>query len=97
MKPKIFAFVNGGGGPGQDVLCVALAEDGTHLASHVCSSPAYGPHDMGADGRSDWKHERYAEHYPDGYEVEWVSDPGAHEGARTAIALNQTRRRLVEP
>lgn len=72
--PRIFAFVNGKWGS-QDYSVTALSEDGHFLAGHICSLPAWGPHDMGANGASDWKHDVYAKHYPDGFEVVWVDEP----------------------
>lgn len=69
-KPKIYAFVNGGSDDWWNMA--ALSEDGIFLAGHVCSHPVYGQHDMGVT--SDWKHEYYRAHYPDGYEVIWVED-----------------------
>ena len=71
-KPKIYAFANGRGVMGWSGA--AIAEDGTPLkAGHCSSSEEWLRHDMGADGRSDWKHKIYREHYPDGFQVEWVS------------------------
>lgn len=76
-KPKIFAFINGGS-PGW-YSGAAIAEDGTVLpASHVSSSPGWARHDMGANGQSEWKHDVYAAHYPDGFQVEWVENVKEH-------------------
>lgn len=68
MKKKIYGFVNGGSGDWWTVT--ALCEDGIFLASHICSSAAWGPHDIGVT--SDWKHETYKKHCPEGFEVIWV-------------------------
>ena len=81
-KPKIYGFVNGGS-PGLYHV-EALSEDGRFLAGHICSHPAYGPHDIGVT--SDWKHDTYAKHYPGGFEVVWVDDPKTHEGLNAAYA-----------
>jgi hypothetical protein len=66
---------------------VALAEDGTGLAGHICSSHDWAPHDMGIapDG---WKRDIYAAHYPQGFEMIWVDDPtpGKHAGLDAAYA-----------
>lgn len=89
MKPKIYAFSNTlTGGDGQ---AVALAEDGTILATHWCSNETWVPHDLGVT--SDWKHDQYRAHYPDGYEVVFVAsvDFDAHEGLQTALKLNATQ------
>lgn len=70
-----------------DVIGEALAEDGIGLASHLSSNIDFSKHDMGLT--SDWKHDTYAEHYPDGYELEWVADPATHKGWQKALALNK--------
>lgn len=90
MKPKIYCFSNVvGGGEG---LAVALAEDGTFLGSHWCSHEGFVPHDLGVEegARMD-RHEHYKEHYPDGYEMEFVraADVDEHEGLMAAFELNQ--------
>lgn len=69
MKPKIYIF-NNGGKPGW-YHASALAEDGHFLASHICSDPGFIPHDMGIT--SNWKHEYYTKHYPNGWELELVT------------------------
>ncbi|MGA0595644.1 hypothetical protein [Enterovirga sp. CN4-39] len=76
-KPKVYAFVNGSGPMGY--FGAAIAEDGTVLpAGHCSSAPFWARHDMGADGHCTWKHDVYAAHYPNGFEVEWVDDVEAH-------------------
>lgn len=52
--------------------CDAISEDGVFLAGHICSDPAWGPHDLGVT--SQWKHETYRKYYPDGFEVIWIAD-----------------------
>lgn len=86
--PKIFLWCE----PAQfwghsDVIGYALAEDGKGLASHLSSDVSFSKHDMGLT--SNWKHDAYKEHYPDGYEVEWVDDPENHNGWKNAFTLNQ--------
>ena len=88
MKPKIFVFCR---------LCqldppfgklhfgVALSEDGIFLGIHPSSDHAWVYHDMGAD-KSGWKHDTYALHYPDGFEVEYVEGVYAHDGVLAAFA-----------
>ena len=85
MTPKIYVFVNGRWG--NDCIGLALAEDGHCLGSHLSSSEMWSRHDMGLT--SDWKHDGYKEHYPDGYELEWVDDPKKHEGLMAAYKKNQ--------
>jgi hypothetical protein len=66
---------------------MAIAEDGHCLAGHLSSSLGWAQHDIGIT--SDWKHENYAEHYPDGYELVWLDSPRGHEGLMEAYRLNQ--------
>lgn len=65
----------------------ALAEDGTGLASHWSSDEQWSKHDMGLC--SDWKHDIYKQHYPDGYEVAWLGEPEKDEGWKKAFAINK--------
>jgi len=78
-----------GSSVGGDVIGYALAEDGKCLASHLSSDEWYSKHDMGLT--SDWKHKLYAEHYPEGYTLEWIKekDLDNHEGFKEAFALNK--------
>ena len=85
MKKKIYCFNNGGIVGLYSIL--AMCEDGHVLAEHASSNDSWGKHDIGIT--SGWKHERYKEHCPDGYELEWVDKPKQHEGLMTAYALNQ--------
>jgi hypothetical protein len=69
--PVIYGFNNGGSvGWLQGVL---IAEDGTPLGGHVCSSEGYMPHDLGIleDTRPDL-HEEFRAHYPNGYRMSFV-------------------------
>ena len=72
-----------------EVYAFALAEDGTWLGGHLCSNPSWIRHDMGFD--SDWHHEDYNKHYPEGYILEFIDlkDLDTHEGYQKAFALNQ--------
>jgi len=85
-KPKIYltAHNNGWGWVGH-----SLAEDGTGIAGHLSSSIDFAKHDMGLT--SDWKHELYDAHYPDGYELEWIDmeNLDSHEGWQKALELNK--------
>ena len=85
-KPKIFVFINGGQPEWYPVS--ALAEDGHFLAGHLCSHEGYVKHDMGFT--SDWKHEHYNKHYPDGWELVYVPPDRVkardHEGLEAAYA-----------
>lgn len=83
---KIFVFVNSGAGTDWQVG-MALCEDGHCLAQHVSSSYGFFRHDMGLT--SDWKHEYYREHCPEGYELVEVKETNGHEGIAAAYKLNQ--------
>ena len=72
---KIFVWVSGTLNPG-DLACTAIAEDGTALGGHVSSNELWAKSDMGVT--TERKHERYREHYPDGFEVIWVENPNEH-------------------
>ncbi len=90
VKPKIFAFSNVVGSG--DGIAYAMAEDGTVLGSHWCSHECYVSGDLGVTpGSRPDRHETYAKHYPDGYEMEFVpaSQVLAHEGLKRAFDLNQ--------
>lgn len=85
--PKIYAFSNvvgGGDGP-----CYAIAEDGTVVGSHYCSHEGWASHDLGVT--SDWHHDEYKAHYPDGFEVEFVpcAQIETHDGLQAALKLNR--------
>lgn len=68
-------------------MVYAMAEDGHCLASHFSSHKNWSKHDIGLT--SDWQHEHYKKHYPNGYELEWVDHPRTHPGLLAAYALNQ--------
>ena len=89
MKAKIYCFSNVVGGG--DGLAYAMAEDGTVLGSHYCSHEGFVPGDLGVNewARPD-RHEGYAKHYPNGYEMEFVrsKDIDCHEGLQQAFKLN---------
>lgn len=69
-KPKIYCTVNGGREEWWNAI--AIAEDGTPLAGHICSAIAWAKHDLGVDNDVMGKHKLYKAHYPDGYEMVWV-------------------------
>lgn len=95
--PKIYCFSNVRGGG--DGIAYAMAEDGTVLGSHWCSSEFYVPHDLGVtEGSRLDRHETYAKHYPDGYEMEFIraADVIAHAGLDKAFALNQEQAKAAE-
>lgn len=87
--PVIYGFNDGGK---KDWLyAVLLAEDGTFLGSHICSSEAYIPADLGIlEGTRPDRHEQFREHYPNGYRMEFVgyNNVLAHVELNKAINLN---------
>lgn len=89
--PVIYGF-NNGGGAGNYYACL-MAEDGTGLGSHLCSSEGYMPGDLGCiEGSRPDRHEHFREHYPDGYRMEFVSgDPREHAGLMAAAKRAQER------
>lgn len=90
-KPKIFVFVNGRAFTG-DLFGCAIAEDGKALASHLSSSIWFVKRDMGLTPHCDWKHDHYAKHYPEGYELVDLTELtheqlDAHAEFQAAIAV----------
>lgn len=88
-KRKIYVFISCRYNSG-DVSGCALAEDGVSLAGHLSSGEDWFKHDMGLT--STRKHDAYNEHFPDGWELEYVTDPKTHEAFNAAFKLNQTRK-----
>ena len=87
--PVIYGF-NNGGSPGFLSACL-LAEDGTELGGHLCSSEGYMRHDLGI---LDWtrpdRHETFRAHYPDGYRMDFIpyEDVPKCEGLQEAFKLH---------
>lgn len=84
---KIYCFNNGGSKDWYEAI--AITEDGTVVASHICSNEAFMHHDLGLTG--DWKHKNYDEHYGKGnWELEWVPSINVkeHKGLKKAFELN---------
>lgn len=67
-QPKIFAFCCNVEG-WSDMHGQAVAEDGTPLADHLSSNEDWSRYDM---CESPSKHQVYAAHYPDGYDLVWL-------------------------
>jgi len=89
---KIFCFCNGRN-PGW-YSALAVCEDGHVVGQHICSSVGWVKHDLGIGSSS--KHDQYAEHCPEGYELVWVENPKDHEGLMAAYALNQELAKTIE-
>ena len=96
--PVIYGF-NNGGSPGW-MSAVLLAEDGTGLGGHTCSSEAYMPHDLGVlEGARPDRHETFRQHYPDGYRMEFIGSDQVmtHPGLDAAVKRNQERAKNMPP
>ena len=97
MTKKIYCF--SGMADGGDGIAYAMAEDGTVLGSHWCSNEYYIHHDLGVStGSRPDRHVTYAEHFPEGYEMEFVAakDIDDHEGLKVAFALNAAQAKVAE-
>jgi len=89
--PTIFGF-NNGGCPGWLLGCL-IAEDGTKLGGHVCSHECYMPHDLGVlEGSRPDRHERFRQHYPDGYRMEFVGYDAVRGHPRLMAAIELARK-----
>ena len=91
-KPVVYIFCNACDHEWHSAM--ALAEDGTRLAGHVCSSHGFIPGDMGADGHDDWSGKRthYEAHYPDGCVTELgLERPKEHAGLMAAVVRAKER------
>lgn len=89
-KVRIYGFFNSTQRHG-DAVGIAISENGNVIASHVSSSESWCKHDLGMDGKSNWKHDVYDEEFPDGWEYEFVSldDIDNHEGLQLALERNK--------
>jgi hypothetical protein len=91
--PAIYGF-NNGGREGW-MHAVLLAEDGTCLGGHICSTEGYMPNDLGIlEGTRPDRHETFRGHYPDGYRMEFIPTENIkeHEKLNKAFELNQKQR-----
>lgn len=85
--PIIYGW-NNGGATGM-LSAVLIAEDGTPLGSHCCSSEGYMMHDLGIlEGTRPDRHEHFQAHYPEGYRMEFVryDECDDHKGLNEAHA-----------
>jgi len=88
--PVIYGF-NNGGEPGWFSACL-IAEDGTGMGGHVCSSEGYMEHDLGVlEGSRSDRHDGFQKHYPEGYRMEFVSyaDVPSHAALNLAFERNK--------
>lgn len=88
--PIIYGFNNGGGGG--LMMAQLIAEDGTELGGHACSSEGFMLRDLGIlKGTRDDRHETFKKHCPDGYRMDFVSydEVDEHEALQKAFKLNK--------
>lgn len=85
MAKKIFVFCTGRVPKAvARFVGAAVAEDGTEIGTRMSSSMRWLKMDMGI-GTSGGMHEKYAAHYPQGYELVWVEHPDNFAPLRAAI------------
>lgn len=93
MKKKIYCFINVTYASG-DMLVESLCEDGTFLSQHFSSSVSFAKHDIGIN--SDWQHDKYKEHCPEGFELIWVDDPEDSEEMNAAYEIHLSKNEIVQ-
>lgn len=84
--PVIYGFNNGGTAGFMDAVLVA--EDGTPMGSHLCSSEGFMYYDLGIiEGHRPDRHVTFQKHYPDGYRMDFVpyKQVKKHTGIQTAF------------
>ena len=83
--PTIFGFNNGG--PEGFMSGSLIAEDGTPLGGHLCSHEGFMIGDLGIDGSRKDRHEGFQKHYPEGYQMEFVSGGDVREHTKLMKAI----------
>jgi hypothetical protein len=86
--PFIYGF-NNGGNFGM-MYAQLITQDGFGAGSHLCSSEAYMPSDLGCvKGSRPDRHEAFKKEYPEGYRMEFVysDDIDSHKGLQKAFML----------
>lgn len=95
---KIYAWINSV--PLSNCLQVeAIADDGHWIASHISSDEEWAKSDIGVTSKR--KHDIYNEHFPNGWEIEWIGKEHifSHPGLLAALEKNkveQAKRVLKE-
>ncbi len=90
--PVIWGF-NNGGSPGW-FSGELLADDGDFLGGHICSHEGYMLHDLAiVDGARPDRHEKFREHYPDGYRMDFVpyAEVPGHAGIKAAFERHREK------
>ena len=88
--PVIYGFNLGQRSRGYPHRGRLIAQDGTPLGRHNCSSEGYMRHDLGMlEGSRPDLHETFREHHPDGYRMDFVPlaevEAGSHDGLKAAM------------
>ena len=93
--PVIYGFNNGGSN--MFLSAVLVAEDGTHLGGHACSSEGYMPHDLGIlEGSRPDRHEEFKKHYPDGYRMDFVGYVEVLGHSKLISAIEKSKEKYKE-
>ena len=90
--PFIYGFNNGGHRGWYSAQLIS--QDGHWLGSHCCSDEGYMPADLGVlEGTRPDRHERFRQHYPDGYRMVFIPYHRVREtlGLMAAVALADAR------
>jgi hypothetical protein len=88
--PVIYGFNNGGNNSWYEAVLVA--EDGVFLGSHICSSEAYMPHDLGIlEGSRPDRHETFLEHFPNGYRMVFVESNEIETNEQLQVAFRKNK------
>lgn len=90
--PTIYGFNNGGRNDWWNGALIA--QDGTGLGGHICSHESYMLHDLGIlEGTRPDRHEKFKQHYPDGYKMTFISMANVrdHKELKEAFRLNQIK------
>ena len=88
--PTIYGF-NNGGSTGM-LSAQLIAEDGTGLGGHCCSSEGFMYNDLGIlEGTRPDRHEGFKKHYPNGYKMDFISydEVQGHKKLNEAFKLNE--------
>lgn len=89
--PFIYGFNDGG--DDRNLLGVLLSADGWFLGSHVCSSVSFMYSDLGIlEGTRPDRHEKFKEHYPNGYRMEFLTDEVKIQSLREMNKKNGERK-----
>lgn len=98
----IYGFFDNPFGVG-DAQAVALTEDGTVVATHICSTEFFAEQDLGMDGISQRKHDIYNRCFPNGWRTQFIhrNESNVPQGFKDAFdkykQTNNAALRLTAP